>query len=202
MDSRHPTHIGQSKCYGQPIPKGSKRAITFWWRSHACHNGGRNQQGSSLKTHFFLSFFFFKPQMSKADFNLHAGRWSIGITKIVYEFFDGLALEMWLFLLECRQVCGCLMEHSGNSSACLQRLRLHHMEHVAFVLFSWNMYSERSQVPCESHTTKWYFVGDTQLSSQRAPGTACSRMTGLVRMSSSLEILCDIQAQLTSPYQC
>lgn len=92
--------------------------------------------------------------MSQADFNLHAGRRSIGITKNVYEFFDGLALETRLFLLESRQVCGCLMEHSGNYSAYLQRLRLHHMDHVAFVLFSWNVYSERSQVPCESHTTK------------------------------------------------
>lgn len=167
----------------------------------ACMSQWKKEPTRVIFEDSFLIFTFFKPQMSQADFNLHTGRRSIGTTKNVYEFFDGLALEMWLFLLESRQVCGCLMQHSGNSSACLQRLRLHHMEHVYFVLFSWNVYSERSQVPCESHT-KWYFAGDTQLSSQRAPGTTCSHMTRLARMSSSIEISCDIQVQLTSPYQC
>lgn len=55
--------------------------------------GTKKGQGSSLKTLFLLFPFFFKPQMSQADFNLHAGRQSIGITKNVYEFFDGLTLE-------------------------------------------------------------------------------------------------------------
>lgn len=167
-------------------------------KRHACHNGRWYQQGPSLKT-FFPHFF--KPQISQADFNLHCGRWSIGITKSVYEFFDGLSMETWLFLLESRQVCGCWMEHRGNDSGCLQRPRLHRMDHLASVLSSWNVYFERRQVPCESHTTKWHLAGETQLSFQIAPGTVWPHMNGLAWTSSSLETSCDMQVQLTSPYQ-